>query len=241
MGYKITQFFKLVTLLSTIGFCSTLGLFSYNAYSADVETDALEILQEKSREKAEARKSDFSEKNQGAEEDLLKLDDYSYEKKYLKDQTVRKEPPPATMKPLEEQSKEKRASKQSAQRLSTFEPTELLLDLPPDTVLATFHSDPMVYVDEFNQRVARTRGTDLFNARKKVLVKIVETRIVAALAKQEGFEDDPMVKKARKKASEAADAAEKADLLAGEISDEQAWRYYNSHIDQLRYARAVCG
>ena len=236
MACKLNQFIRGFTFIATIGFCATVCLFSHNAYSADIDPLLMEDLQEQSRakkEKLEAQKSDDYNQNPDVEDDLYELEGQAYERQNERDQTIVKEPPAEEMKELEAQSKEKLSSSKAFSK-QRFSQIDLMLDLPPDTVLATLDADPMVYVDEFNQRVKPTIGNDLYEARYNALVKIIDIKLTAALAKKNGFENDPAVMKAKEKARQKALALGKANKFASEVSDEQARRYYDSHIDQFR-------
>lgn len=236
MARKLNRFIRGFTFIATIGFCVLFCLFSHNAHSADIDNLLLEDMEEQSREKTEefeAQQRENSHVTPDIEDDLLELEARSYERQDELDQTNEEEPPAEVMESLEEQSKEKLASR-DAPKMKRFSQTELMLDLPPDTVLATLNSDPMVYVDEFNQRVRPALGDDLYDARYNALVKIVDIKLTAALAKKKGFENDFSVKKAKARAQQKTESIRNANKFAGEISDEQARRYYNSHIDQFK-------
>lgn len=240
MACKINQFIRVFTFISIIGFCAPFGLFSHQAHSADEETLLLEDLQERSRQKREKDKAqmlDEINQNPDVEDDLRELEEKSYEKRTEfqneLNEAFKKEPPVEVIQALEAKSQEKLAS-ENALKIKKFSQINLMLDLPPDTVLATRHADPMVYVDEFNQRVESTLGEDLYGARYDALVKIIDTKLMAALAKQKGFENDPSVKKAKEKAQRKAEAISQANKTGDNISDEQARRYYDSHLDQFK-------
>jgi parvulin-like peptidyl-prolyl isomerase len=246
MACKLNQFIRVFTFIAAIGFCLPLCLFSPTAHSADgddLSSDELlmEDLQEQSREKREKRKArrrEAYEQNPDVEDHLREMEAASDEKRYERqnerDQRTKKEPPAEGIKALEEQSK---ATRRSANALGTkrFSRIDLTLDLPPDTVLATLNADPLLYVDEFNQRIRpSSKGNDLYEVRYKELVRIIDTKLVAALAKKKGFENDPLVRTAKNFAQKKAQTGRNADELAGEVSDEQARRYYSAHIDQFK-------
>jgi parvulin-like peptidyl-prolyl isomerase len=98
--------------------------------------------------------------------------------------------------------------------------------------LATINGEPLVYVDEFNQRVRPAIGEGLFEARQSTLTKITDTKLVSGVARQEGFENDPFVKKIKSMAEAEAQAA--GDQFTNKISDDEARRYYRKYIEEFR-------
>jgi parvulin-like peptidyl-prolyl isomerase len=114
----------------------------------------------------------------------------------------------------------------------SFSLQELWLNLSPDTVLATCQGEPLVYVAEFNRRAKRIYGEDLFQARYNALRKIIDTRLVAALSKDEGLKNDAEVIKNVAVAEGEVKAAQMG--FKNEISDAQARRYYRRHVEKFR-------
>ena len=171
---------------------------------------------------------------------VLKALEQQYRERIRYEQSLPKavEPDPEVLKALEQQNKEKLELKQP---IGTFDRKDLvhnlLLELTPDTVLATLKGEPLVNVDEFNKKVkpAETvRGKDLFEARYKILCKIIDTKLVSAVARKAGFENDPMVKERLKKAKSEVEAEQKVDQYVSEISDYQVQQYYKKNIERFR-------
>ena len=132
------------------------------------------------------------------------------------------------LKVMEQQSTELKKQKGILSR------EELLLNLPPDTVLATLNGEPLVSVEEFNKKVTPNRGEDLFGVRYKVLRQIIETKLVAAEARNAGFKMDPLVRERLKNAQSEIEALQRVDKHLVEIDDDQVQQYYKKNLEKFR-------
>ena len=133
-----------------------------------------------------------------------------------------------------QEAEEKVQARQTAGGTPQFSWKELWLDLPPDTVLATMQGKPILYADEFNQRVKTAYGADLETARYQAIRRIVDAKILAERAREEGFGNDPTVVKRLAQAEGEVKAALAGNPAAAEVTDAEAQRYYKQNIEQFR-------
>ncbi len=115
-----------------------------------------------------------------------------------------------------------------------FKWKDLWIDLAPDTVLATYEGHPLVSVDEFNNRVKTTFAENLFSARYNALLKIIEIKLVADIARENGYKKDPMVIKRVSRAEAEIKSTQQAAQYLNEISDAEIRQYYTNHIEKFR-------
>ncbi len=127
-----------------------------------------------------------------------------------------------------------RLNKRFINGTTKFHWSKLQLDLPPDTVLATSQGNPLVYANEFNQRIASSRGKDLFQIRYNLLREIINNKLVSAIAREEGFEKDPSVVKKMTMAEAEIKTNQKMDEYRDEVTTGEAKEYYRNHLEKFK-------
>jgi parvulin-like peptidyl-prolyl isomerase len=117
-----------------------------------------------------------------------------------------------------------------------FQSWELRLDLAPETVLVTRAGEEFLTIQDFNQRVGRARGDDLYHARRRALEGMIRDRLLALMATDAGLAEDPAVEKRVGRAVKAQDhaGAETVDAERFSVSGAEVSRYYRTHIDDFR-------
>ncbi len=229
---------KLLTYSLFLLFLKFFCIFPLMVGAEEPDPNVLKALEQQYRERIRYEQS--LPKAVEPDPEVLKAIEQQHRERIRYEQSLPKvvEPDPEVLKAIEQQDKKRSELKQP---IGTFEKKDLmlnlLLDLPPDTVLATLKGEPLVNVDEFNKKVkpAETvRGKDLFEARYKILRKIIDTKLVSAVARKAGFENDPLVKERLKKAKSEVEAEQKVDQYVGEINDHDAQQYYKKNIEKFR-------
>lgn len=140
----------------------------------------------------------------------------------------------SVLKEIQEQNSERVQLKQADGRLNRFSSRELRLDFPSDTLLAECGGRFVVYVDEFNQRAKPAAGEDRYQARCRVLQKIIDDKLLGALACEEGFENDPGFIKRVQRAETKIRENRKKKILEYTISDFMVRQYYKVHMEKFK-------
>jgi len=211
-----------------------LGLFQIQTKAEEADSEALQIIEQLSEESIHFKQPEAQEVDSEILDTLEAIEQQAAEEMSQSKQIQPAELDPEILEGLEQKSQESIQSKQARQSNTAFDRHELRLDLPPDTVLATLNGEPLVYVDEFNHRARPVYGEDLFQARYQALSQIIDTKLVAAVAKQKGFEYDSRVKERVAKTKAEAKAAQGINQYFREISDEEALQYYHDNIEKFR-------
>ncbi|WP_295885758.1 peptidyl-prolyl cis-trans isomerase [uncultured Thiohalocapsa sp.] len=117
-----------------------------------------------------------------------------------------------------------------------FNAAELRLDLSPETELVTRHGETFLTVQDFNQRVGRARGEDLYQARRNALDGMIRKRLLALMAEDAGLAEDPRVEQRVALALEetAHPGAALVNVDKYQIPDAAVAQYYREHLEAFR-------
>jgi parvulin-like peptidyl-prolyl isomerase len=233
--YRKHKWFRFGTFVSIILLIYVhLGFIQMPANAQESDPEILEILEQANQENAYREKPIAQEPSNEVLDALDAADQELYEEMNQSEKSQPPESDPETLEALEQKSQENMQSNQLKQSASYFQRSELRLDLPSDTVLASLNGAPFVYVDEFNYRAKPFPAADLFEARYRALKDIIDTKLVAVVAREKGFEFDPAVRARLEKKKSETRAAQDIDQHLREISDEEIKQYYLNHIEKFR-------